>query len=324
MSLVKLPEKTLVSKITTLRDRAAMLGVSRRFFQELGVLEVDTPACTAQACVDANIDLFCVIDGRGNTRYLHSSPEYGMKRLLTEGIGDIYQISHVFRNGEKGQRHNPEFTMTEWYRCNIDLETMIAETAAYIGLFLGELPLETLTYRAALHAYAGIDYTHASAEDLVRCLHSHKIDVPESIIRDGVDALLNLLMGTVVEKHLGIRQLTAITDYPASQCALAEIEISDGIGVSKRFEIYYEGNELANGYQEEKNAYELRARFNRANIERNAQGKPVLPLDEQFLLAMENGLPPCCGVAVGFDRLMMLRHETTNIQDIIPYFWDEA
>lgn len=314
----------LSSRLTHLRDRAHMLSEARRYFQARGVLEVDVPACTSLACVDANIDLMIVMDQQGNKRFLHSSPEYGMKRLLCEGIGDIYQISHVFRDSEISHKHNPEFTMVEWYRCGFSLEQMIADTASFIELFIGQLPCTVLTYRAAMQMYAGVDYHTADNTALKKCLEKHGISLSDALSESDKDDLLNLIMGTIVETHLGKNQLTAITDYPATQCALADIEISQGIPVAKRFEIYYEGHELANGYLELRDPLEQKARLDRSNRERSKKEKNHLPVDSHFLKALENGLPECCGVAVGFDRLMMLRNNCQHIREILPFVWPDA
>ncbi|MFA6915640.1 MAG: EF-P lysine aminoacylase EpmA [Parachlamydiales bacterium] len=317
-------ERSATSKITLLKDRAAMLAAARAFFLSRNVMEVDVPLCTSHACIDENIDLMTVVDGQGSKRYLQSSPEYGMKRLLSEGSGDIYQIGHVFRDGEVGSRHNPEFSMVEWYRCGFTLEQLVAETALFIELFLGQQPCSILTYRAAMHTYAGIDYVNADEEQLLQCIRKHGIELSAELAAGNKDDLLNILIGSVVEPHLGRRQLTAITDFPATQCALAEIEISEGAPVAKRFEFYYEGNELANGYRELRDPQEQKMRLERSNQARLKKGKEALPVDPLFLDSLRKGFPACCGVAVGFDRLMMLRHSAAHIKDIIPYCWTES
>jgi lysyl-tRNA synthetase class 2 len=310
--------------LARLRDRAAMLEAVRRFFSARAVLEVDCPACTVFPAVDAHIDLFkvCGADNTAN-RYLHSSPEYGMKRLLAAGSGDIYQLSHVFRVDEQSERHNPEFTMVEWYRCGFSLDEMIAETAALAILFCGELSCRTISYRAALRHYAGIDYAHASNSDLVRCLEKHGIEPSADLREETTDNLLNLLLGTTVEPYLGHDELTFIVDYPVTQGALAQTTWSEGIPVARRFELYYKGIELANGYQELQDAEEQRQRFAVANEERVRLGKEPLPVDEYLLKDLAQ-LPACCGVAVGFDRLMMVRQGATAICEVLPFVWDEA
>lgn len=324
MFLEAQPKTEILSRSVLLKDRGHMLAAARRFFQERGVLEVDVPHCTNYACVDENIDLMKVIDGSGAVRYLQSSPEYGMKRLLAEGAGDIYQIAHVFRDSEVGAKHNPEFTMAEWYRLGVHFEEMISETAAFIELFLGPQKLTVMSYRTALSVHAGIDYHHASHEALLGCIKDHGIELSPLLAEGGKDDLLNILMGSIVEPKLSVDGLTALTDFPSTQCALAEIDIVDDIAVAKRFEIYYHGHELANGYRELRDPKEQLERLQKANKARQQKGKEPLPIDPLFLEALSKGLPACCGVAVGFDRLMMLRHATGLIKDIIPFGWDEA
>lgn len=318
------PASARSTKVANLKDRGHMLSQARRFFAERGILEVDVPMCTTYACIDENIDLMTVQDLQGNTRYLQSSPEYGMKRLLTEGLGDIYQIGHVFRDSEVSHKHNPEFSMAEWYRCGITYEEMIAETAAFIELFLGPQRLSSMSYRTALQIYAGIDYAHATNADLLKCLNSHGIELSYALAQGSIDDLLNIIMGSIVEPNLGKGELTALTDFPATQCALAEIDIIDGVPVAKRFEIYYETHELANGYRELRDSEEQLQRLNRSNALRVKKEKNSLPLDPFFLQALKDGLPRCCGVAVGFDRLMMLRHSAQHIEEVIPFCWQEA
>jgi elongation factor P--(R)-beta-lysine ligase len=310
------------SKLNILRDRSEMLGRARDFFRERNVLEVDCPLITQSASVDAHIDLIPVRDGKG-WRYLHSSPEYGMKRLLADGIGDIYQLAHVFREGEKSAKHNPEFTMAEWYRIGMPFEELMEETADFVRLFLGDLPSRVLSYRDAFLKYAGFDYLHAGNEQLLNYLASHRIDPYPGIEEEGKDALLNLILGSLIEPLLGQGELCLLAYYPSTQAALAKTCKRGDELAAERFEIYYQGIELANGYHELADASEQRQRLEEANRFRLQLGKDALPIDEHFLKALEKGLPDCCGVAVGFDRLMMLRHQA-SIDAVIPFSWDIA
>jgi lysyl-tRNA synthetase class 2 len=296
----------------------------RRFFYERGILEVDCPLITGAASVDAHIDLIGVRDPKG-WRYLHSSPEYGMKRLMAEGIGEIYQLAHVFREGEESAKHNPEFTMAEWYRLNVSFEEMIDETVQFVRLFLGDLPYEILSYRDAFRLYAGIDYVNSSPKELLDYIRAKNLSAYPGIEKEGKDALLNLILGTLIEPQLGEKgTLCVLAYYPATQAALAKTCIRGEEQAAERFEIYCQGMELANGYHELTDAKEQRRRFAEANAQRQQAGKEVLPQDEKFLEALEKGLPDCCGVAVGFDRLMMLRHHTNQIQDVLPFSWHQA
>lgn len=301
-----------------------MLKKARLFFDQRGVLEVDCPILSKFAAIDANIDL---IEGKylsSEDVYLHSSPEFGMKRLLAEGMDDIYQLSHVFRDGEWGVKHNPEFMMAEWYRKGMSLEEMIQETVDFICLFLSPLPFQIITYRDLFLKYTGIDYVKASESDLMTYIETRKITCYPSIREEGKDALLNLILGSEIEPKLGSNHLLVLAYYPASQAALARRKKLGDEEVAERFEIYYQGVELANGYRELTCAREQRMRFEEANEWRAAHGKKRLPLDENFLKALERGLPDCCGVAVGFDRLMMLRHSSKNISEVLSWGWAES
>lgn len=306
-----------------LRDRAIMFRTVRSFFSARSVCEVDCPILSASASVDAHIDLIPA-SPVGGTHYLHSSPEYGMKRLLSRGMGDIYQLSHVFRNGECGIKHNPEFTMVEWYRVGISFTGLIQETLDFVRLFLGELPSSIISYREAFQRFAGIDYLAASTEELITYLDQRKIPIYPNAIHEGKDALLNLILGSIIEPRLGQDELCALAYYPLSQAALAQTCMHGNEAVSERFEIYFKGVELCNGYHELADPTEQRRRLEEANIERKKLGKEPLPIDENFLQSLEKGIPDCCGVAVGFDRLMMLRHNAQHISDVIPFSWSMA
>ena len=308
-------------RLDILRDRAAQFEKARRFFSDRNVVEVDCPSLTTGAPIDLHIDLFKVTDATHLSRYLHSSPEYCMKRLLAEGMGDIYQLGHVFRMGEVGRRHNPEFTMAEWYRVGFTFPQMMEETAEFVKLFLGQLPVEMITYREAIQKYARIDYITASDEELLKLLRTNQVVLYEGIEQEGRDAILNLILAELVEPHLGKGVITLLAYYPPSQAALARVVTLGGIEVSERFEVYVEGVELANGYHELTDPIEQRGRFEKANQERIIAGKTALPVDEFFLDGLKKGIPDCCGVAVGVDRLMMLRHKVKAISCVVPFDW---
>lgn len=300
-----------------------MLARSRHYFQEQGICEVDCPALCQGAIVDTHIDLIPAYCEGSQKRYLHSSPESGMKRLLAAGMGPIFQLSHVFRSGELSSQHNPEFTLVEWYLLTASLETLIENTLGYIGLFLGDLPTQRISYRNALQTHAQIDYVTATSSSLHQALKERNIAThltPES----PKDDLLNIVLALLVEPHLGKEGLCVLTDYPASQAALAQTIWRDDEQVAERFEIYYQGRELANGYHELREIKEQELRFDQANEARQALGKEKLPPDFYFLDALAKGLPDCCGVAVGFDRLMMLRHGAQDIREVLPFSWSLA
>lgn len=313
-----------LTKIDILKDRSAMLDKARGFFKERQVMEVDCALISSSASVDLHIDLIPSLDAQGQWRYLHSSPEYGMKRLLSEGVGDIYQLSHVFRQGEYGHKHNPEFMMAEWYRVGFTFQQMIEETLDFIRLFFGPLPSRILSYREIFQQYAGFDYVHATRESLLAYLEERHVAPYEGILEEGKDALLNQILGTFIEPYLGQDELCALAYYPSTQAALSKTFQKGDECVAERFEIYYKGVELCNGYHELTDHREQLRRFEEANEGRLQLKKETLPIDYNFLEALEKGLPDCCGVAVGFDRLMMLRHQTPCISDVIPFDWETA
>lgn len=301
-----------------------MLKKAREFFFERGVMEVDCPIITKYASVDTHIDLIPITYLGSKTRYLHSSPEYGMKRLLSLGCQDLYQLSHVFRDESFGVKHNPEFMMAEWYRVGMSFQEMMEETIAFVQLFLGEMPKAFISYRELFLKYAGFDYLKATEEELLKYIKKQNISSYLGIEKEGKDALLNLILGSQIEKELGKGEILALYHYPSTQAALAKTVQKDEELVAMRFEIYVEGIELANGYHELIKSDEQEERFKKANQERLFFGKKELPIDTCFLNALKTGIPDCCGVAVGFDRLMMLRLGAKSIQEIMPFGWEEA
>lgn len=304
------------NRLEILKDRASMFAKLRSFFAQRNVLEVDCPVLSQYACVDANIDLMPVDYHGQKTCYLHSSPEYGMKRLLAEGIGDIYQFCHVFRDGEFGHLHNPEFSMLEWYRHALNFSEMIDETLELIEIFLGKREKKHLTYVQAFQNFLGIHPLKATLQHLQEKMQHYGIDQ----VCDDRDELLNFLMGSVLEKQFKGPYLWVIEDFPASQAALSKIEGE----VCKRFEVYFEGIELANGYDELIDYEEQKSRLDQENQKRQSMGKRTLPIDPNFLEALKKGIEPCSGVAVGFDRLMLLRHQQKHLADVLPFSWQDA
>ena len=304
-------------RIEILKDRALMLKKAREFFYERAILEVDCPILSPYASVDAHIDLIAACAMQMDA-FLHSSPEYPMKRLLSEGIGDIFQLSHVFRDGECGSKHNPEFMMAEWYRLSFSFEAMVEETLDFIRLFLGNFEAEIVSYKELFLRYAGIDPYSSTNEELGQYLQ--KIS-PETQT-DSRDDILNFILALQIEPQLGKNKLTALVYYPPTQAALAKTRLVDGEMVAERFEIYYQGTELANGYHELQDADEQLRRLIEANELRLRLGKNELPIDMRFIEALKHGLPACSGVAVGFDRLMMLRHNKQVLSSILSFDWD--
>ena len=311
-------------KVDNLHRRAEFLQHARSFFRDKGICEVDCPLLSTCASIDEHIDLIPALFA-GTTRcFLHSSPEYGMKRLLCEGMGDIYQISHVFRDGEVGTRHNPEFTLAEWYRLGADFRSFMAEAVEFVQAITGPVPVDFTTYRELFKRHCQLDPLLASEEEIFTVIESFALKPYSGLRSDGRDAALSFLMGEIIEPELPDHRLTVVYHYPPGQAALAQLAQEGGTEVAQRFEIYLGGLELANGYGELSDAEEQRSRLELANERRILAGKPVLPIDERFLEALKWGLPPCCGVAVGFDRLCMIACKATHIEEILPFPWKQA
>ncbi|MDB6080971.1 MAG: yjeA [Chlamydiia bacterium] len=304
------------SRILILKDRAYMLQKARSFFQDRQIIEVDCPIISHFASVDAHIDLIKALYRGSEPVFLHSSPEYGMKRLLAEGMGDIYQLGHVFRDGEYGARHNPEFMIAEWYRLNMSFQEMFKETLGFIELFLGAQLKEVLSYKQAFQHYVGIDPYTVTVRELQALL--------PGIHEESKDNLLNYLLALKIEPKLGKEGLTVLAYYPPTQAALAKVCLHEDVLVAERFEVYYQGVELANGYHELQDPKEQLKRLQESNRLRKEFHKEELPIDMHFIEALKKGIPECSGVAVGFDRLMMLRHREQSLAAILPFDWQRA
>lgn len=311
-----------------LRLRAQLLRRIREFFDSRGFLEVDTPLLSADVVVDRHLDPFSTLlsddparPESGRRLWLQTSPEFAMKRLMAAGGESIYQISHAFRQHESGSRHNPEFTLVEWYRRGdqmadgIDCLSDLAEAALERG------PAERIAYRDAFLQHVGCDPHTATAETLRGRAKSAGVAIPASLGPQDRDSWLELLLGELVEPHF--QRPTILYDYPASQAALARVR-NEQPPVAERFELYMAGIELANGYHELVDAEVLRRRNRENNALRIADGRPPLPEESRLLAAMDAGLPPCTGVALGFDRLVMLAAGADSIQQVLAFPIDRA
>lgn len=295
-----------------LKARAEMNRSIREFFSERSVMETETPLLNSAPVADPNIDPVEVYGTAGIDRlWLHTSPEYSMKRLLCAGSGDIYSLGKVFRAGEAGGRHNPEFTMLEWYRIGFDHNQLMAEVGELLDTLLGKHTQSHLTYRQAMKQYADID-PFTATDDEISETGKQLAGADLGLDRDG---WLDIIMSHQVEKQLPSDHFTFISDYPASQAALSKVkENGNGHQVAERFEVYFRGIELANGYHELTNAEEQQRRFEK---ELSGSNRPV---DQRLLNAMkENTLPDCAGVALGADRLLMLKLEAASIEDVLAF-----
>lgn len=316
------------ASLALLETRTAWLRRVREFFDSRGFLEVETPLLSHDVVVDRHLDPLSVIlfdDPRqpelGKKLWLQTSPEFGMKRLLAAGMKAIYQVTRAFRGGEAGDLHNPEFTMVEWYRAGDDYEAGMRLLGEFAAELLGRGTPTRLSFRAAFLRYAHIDPLAATPEQLAEAAahaggQEPDYDAPR-------DALLDVLLVERVERQLGITEPVILYDYPASQSVLARVRPGD-YPVAERFELYVDGIELANGYHELLDADVLRLRNQMHNTARYAAGKPMLPEQSRLLAAMDNGLPPCSGTALGFDRLVMVATGAKSLREVMAFPIDRA
>lgn len=313
--------------IANLLKRAKIVNEIRHFFADRGVLEVETPTMSQATVTDVHLRAFeTQFTGpgaaQGITLYLMTSPEYHMKRLLAAGSGPIYQMGRSYRNEEAGRYHNPEFTMLEWYRPHYDMYRLINEVDDLLQQTLECESAESLSYQQAFLRYLDIDPLTAEKDKLREV--AAKLDVSNiADTEEDRDTILQLLFMVGVEPHIGLEKPTFIYHFPASQASLAEISSEDH-RVAERFEVYYKGVELANGFRELTDAAEQRQRFERDNRKRASMGLPEQPIDENLLAALEHGFPECAGVALGIDRLIMLALGAERISDVIAFSVDRA
>jgi lysyl-tRNA synthetase class 2 len=311
-----------------LAARAALLARARQFFAARAVLEVDTPLIVNSPVSDVHIHSATVWlnapeaaagDASRTPYFVHTSPEYAMKRLLAAGSGDIYQICHVVRGFESGRVHNSEFTLIEWYRLGFSLDALMSEVEALVRELLREPAarrhVERLSYREVFLREVNLDPYTADLEALAHAAAGAGFS---STGARGRDEYLEVLMGTLIGPRLGRDALTFVYGYPASQAALARLDPQDP-GVAQRFELYGDGLELANGFHELTACQEQRLRFEHDNAARRRLGLPVHALDERLLAALAHGLPDCAGVALGFDRTLMLATGATHIDEVLAF-----
>ena len=307
-----------------LAARADLLQALRRFFHDRGVMEVDTPLLCQGTVPDAGINVFR-LPGEGDEpdRYLQTSPESAMKRLLAAGSGDIFQICKAFRKDEAGRHHNPEFTLLEWYRVGWDHTALMREVAILLGTVLNSDGWQIWPYRALFVEILGVDPLDertglAALTDLAQ---SRIGSMPDGLDRD---AVLDLLMSYCVEPGISDWGVVFVTDFPPSQVAMARYTSGGDVDVAARFECYMHGKELANGYWEQIDADALAAQLQAENTRRRQRGLQERPIDERLLAAHRHGLPECAGVALGVDRLLALSLGAENLVETISFGWESA
>ncbi|BBN82946.1 elongation factor P--(R)-beta-lysine ligase [Pseudoalteromonas sp. A25] len=313
--------------IATLKQRAEILAQIRAFFASKNVLEVETPSLCSASVTDVHLASFKTrFVGPGNQDgldlYLQTSPEFAMKRLLAAGSGPIYQLAKAFRNEESGRHHNPEFTMLEWYRPGFDEHALMDEIEQLIQLILQSAPCTRLTYQQVFIDVLGLDPLSASLDELKSCASKHGYsDIASQ--ESNPDTLLQLLFCMEIEPKIGIDAPCFVYHFPASQAALAKLDDIDS-RVAGRFELYYQGMELANGFNELTDAQEQATRFAQDNQLRVQMGLSEVAIDQRFIEALQHGLPQCSGVALGVDRLIMLALNKSRISDVLTFGVERA
>lgn len=307
--------------LAVVEQRAALLRRLREFLYERDFIEVETPLVASEVIPELHIEPVRVDGGR----FLQASPELHLKRLLAAGARVIFQVTRSFRDGERGQLHNPEFTIVEWYRVSDDMAAGMDLLDELTQTLLGTGPALRTTYAEAFERALGVDAHAAIPEEFAAVAKAEGISVPDGMDVGDRDEWLNLLLATRVEQQLGRDRPEILYHYPASQSSLARVVRSPlGYDFAERFELYYRGVELANGFHELADAAELRSRFAGVNAARVAEGRDALPMPERLLAALDHGLPACTGVALGFDRLVMLALGAKSIDEVVVFPWEWA
>ena len=308
------------ASIEALRQRSELLAQLRGFFHQRQVMEVDVPLLSRATVTDHNIESIQARNG-DVAAYLQTSPEYFMKRLLASGSGDIYSLGKAFRSAESGRRHNPEFTLLEWYRCGWDEHQLMDEVAELIASLVPEISVRRCSYADVFIQHLQVDPHFADLADLQRMA---VIAGSEAWADETRANCLDLLFSVLIEPQLD-DGLVLVYDYPACQAALAKCaEDSQGRQISRRFEGFLNRVELANGYCELTDAAEQASRFDEDQRLRKLSNKTPVTADSQLLAAMEAGLPECAGVAMGVDRLLMQLQGADSIDQVMPFSWERC
>lgn len=309
-----MPNWQPTASIDNLKKRAQIIQTVHTFFAKRNVLAVDTPLLDRSTVTDPVQKAFQIDD-----RFLQTSPEYAMKRLLAAGSGDIYQICKAFRDDEVGRIHNPEFTMLEWYRIGFDHYALMDETADLLQLILQCQTPDRISYQQLFLDELNIDPLNTSIEQLQALCQQHQIQLSAGFDTLDKDTYLDILISHVIEPRIGKTKPLFIYDYPASQAALSKMNTEKT--TAQRFEVYFQGMELANGYHELLDANELEKRFIADNVLRQARSLPIRPIDYELIAAQQQGIPDCAGVALGLDRLIMLAVNAPHIREILSFTW---
>jgi len=313
--------------LETLKKRAAILQQIRQFFAARHILEVDTPLLSHASVTDPHIHAipaFFKTYGASSEQalYLQTSPEYAMKRLLAAGSGSIFQLCKAFRQGDLGKIHNPEFTMLEWYHLNFDHHALMNEVDELLQGILQTPPAERFSYAALFEKFLNLNPHTASLPELINCARQHAIQFTTET--SDKNLWLELLLTHCIEPHIGREKPVFLYDFPITQAALARIRYDETPPVASRFEVYFKGVELANGFHELQDANEQRKRFITDLDYRTEHHLPHPPIDENFLAALTAGLPNCSGVALGVDRLIMLALNLSSIEEVLSFSFQNS
>lgn len=316
------------ASLEALQQRAELLVRIRRFFAHKAVLEVETPLLASATIPDPNIPSFSVeiADALNNSHnpslYLNTSPEFAMKRLLAAGSGPIYQVCKAFRQGEAGSRHNPEFTLLEWYRPDYNHHRLMDEVSELVITLAKELRQfddeERMTYGQCFQQYLGVDPFEADIARLQKVARDEGVGEIPGLTDSDRDGWLDLLMGHCIQPKLGKNRLTFVHDYPASQAALARVKQGNP-AVAERFELFVDGVELANGFHELQDREEQQRRFENDQMRRKYLGMKPVAIDHYLLDALAEGLPDCAGVALGLDRLLLILMGASRLEEVISF-----
>lgn len=330
------PQWKPTAAMMALRERARLLRGIRSYFHQQGVLEVEPPYLSVSTTVDVYIDSFHtdftpIGSDTRQTCYLNTSPEFPMKRLLAAGSGDIYSLGRVFRNGEAGTRHNPEFTLLEWYRVGMDQQRLMDDVASVLGSVSTFREVRRSSYGELFEQYLAVN-PHTASHNALDALVKEKVN--DRLTGLDRNDCLDLLFSSCIEPQLGQKpgqkkgnelQGVFVYDYPATLSALARLREDDnGQQVAARFELFVNGVELANGYHELLDGDEQLKRFKEEQKKRKARGLPAYPFDQRLVAALKHGMPDCAGVALGIDRLLMLMLKTATIQDVLAFSFERA